>query len=122
MRKEFEDKLVNRWPGWFDLDGDPYLTCMPRGFEHGDGWFDLIWRLCEQIVEVLDDGEQPLKVLQVKDKFGGLRFLVEGGNNDAIRPLIEAAEEQSFQTCEMCGQSGKLRHRGRSQTLCNQHA
>jgi transposase len=22
---------------------------MPRGFEHDDGWFDILWRLCEDL-------------------------------------------------------------------------
>ena len=46
MRKELEQKLVERWPKWFDTGGDIRYTAMPRGFVHDDGWFDLLWRLC----------------------------------------------------------------------------
>jgi hypothetical protein len=46
MRKELEQHLVERWPTWFHTKGDIRCTAMPRGFEHGDGWFDILWRLC----------------------------------------------------------------------------
>jgi hypothetical protein len=86
MHKELEEKFRDRWPGWFrDLYGDYRLTCMAWGFAHDDGWFDLVWRLCEAI-EALGPDED-FKVEQVKEKFGGLRFYVSGGN-EAIRGLI----------------------------------
>jgi hypothetical protein len=61
MRKELELKMASRWPGWFDLNGDPRRTLMRFGFAHGDGWFDLVWRLCEQIEEVVDKA-QPFEI------------------------------------------------------------
>jgi hypothetical protein len=48
------------------------------------------------------------EVLQVKEKFGGRRIHVNYAN-DAIRQHIEAAKEESFDTCEVCGQTGTLR-------------
>jgi hypothetical protein len=45
---------------------------MPRGFEHDDGWFDILRRLCEDL-EPLVAGHE-FKVLQVKEKFGGYVF------------------------------------------------
>ena len=45
MRKELEQKLAARWPNWFGLAGNPRLSPMARGFEHGDGWFNILWRL-----------------------------------------------------------------------------
>jgi hypothetical protein len=41
--------------------------------------------------------------------------------NDAIRRRIEAAIQESFHTCEVCGQSGKLREDGLIKTLCDEH-
>jgi hypothetical protein len=44
MRKELEQNFATRWPEWFvDLYGDPSETCLSHGFEHRDGWFDLVW-------------------------------------------------------------------------------
>jgi hypothetical protein len=107
--------------GWFaDLYGDPRYTSMAWGFTHDDGWFDLVWRLCEQIEAVGDPA--PFKVEQVKEKFGGLRFYSNTGNA-AIHALIEAAENASGHICEVCGQPGTLRKdRSWIRTLCDSHA
>jgi hypothetical protein len=121
MHKELEEKFRDRWPGWFrDLYGDYRLTCMAWGFAHDDGWFDLVWRLCEAI-EALGPDED-FKVEQVKEKFGGLRFYVSGGN-EAIRGLIWKVQGQSHHICEVCGQPGSLRDDRRwIRTLCDHHA
>jgi hypothetical protein len=88
MRKELGQKLVERWPLWFNTGGDIRYTAMPRGFVHGDGWFDILWRLCMDLEPLVAEFEQAtalkFEVLQVKEKFGGLRFNVNHAN-DAIR-------------------------------------
>jgi hypothetical protein len=68
------------------------------------------------------------KVLQVKEKFAGLRFYVRFDGlrlrhtDDAISRRIGAAMEESFHTCEICGQPGELREDGWIKTLCDEHA
>ena len=124
MRKESEQRLVERWPTWFDTEGDIKETAMPRGFQHGDGWFDILWRLCVDL-EPLVAGHE-FEVVQVKEKFGGLRFYVRLDGlrlrqDDAIRRRIGAAMEESFHTCEICGQPGKLREERCIRTLCDLH-
>lgn len=42
------------------------------------------------------------EAVQVKEKFGGLRFYVEGAD-EQIRGMIAMAESMSFRTCESCG-------------------
>jgi hypothetical protein len=42
--------------------------------------------------------------------------------NDAIRQRIEAAKQESFHTCEVCGQPGTLREGDWIKTLCDEHA
>jgi hypothetical protein len=102
MRKELEQCLVERWPTWFDIGGDIRHTLMPRGFTHDDGWFDILWRLCEDLEPLVAEFEQTTKrkfeVLQVKEKFGGLRFYVNH-KSDAIRQRIETAIHESLHTC-----------------------
>ena len=92
MREELEQKLVERWPTWFNIKGDFRHTAMPRGFTHDDGWFDIVWRLCEDLEPVVTEMEQAggrqFEVLQVKEKFAGLRIHVNNAN-DAIRQRIE---------------------------------
>jgi hypothetical protein len=60
-------------------------------------------------------------VSQVKEKFGGLRFYYDGGN-DNIRGMVGMAESLSAITCEQCGAPGDQRHDGWIRTLCNEHA
>jgi hypothetical protein len=58
--------------------------------------------------------------IQVKEKFGGLRFYYSGGD-DYIRGVVDMAEEMSYSTCETCGSPGELRKNGWYQTLCDIH-
>lgn len=46
MRKELDDKLCKRFPVLYQDRRAPMTqTCMCWGFDHGDGWFDIIWQL-----------------------------------------------------------------------------
>jgi hypothetical protein len=125
MLKELEQRLVERWPTWFNTGGDIRYTAMARGFEHDDGWFDILWRLCEDLELLVAEFEQEtgsqFEVLQVKEKFGGLRFYVNCRRNEAIRQRIGLAAQESLRTCEICGQSGRLREDRWIKTLCDEH-
>ena len=44
MRNALEQRLVERWPAWLNTQGDARNTAMVRGFEHGDGWLDILWQ------------------------------------------------------------------------------
>lgn len=75
MDKKLELKLVEKYPIIFqEYGGDIRKTCMGWGFSCGDGWYELIDKLCKDINNII--GNKPIKViaLQVKEKFGGLRF------------------------------------------------
>jgi hypothetical protein len=125
MQKELEQRVVERWPTWFQTEGDIRCTAMPRGFEHGDGWFDILWRLCEDLEPLVTEmeraGGRQFEVLQVKEKFGGLRFYVNCRRNEAIRQRIGIAADESFHTCEVCGEPGELREERWIKTLCDEH-
>lgn len=123
MRRELVDKLQNDFPQIFqDLWGDNMTTCMAYGITCCDGWYDLIHKLCSDIM-VLDPGPN-FKVTQVKEKFGGLRFYVSGADEDkwlVIGPLIRDAENDSYKICEHCGtrEEVTVNKRGYIQTLCD---
>lgn len=125
MNKALEQKMVERWPTWFNTEGDVRETAMPWGFTHDDGWFDLLWRLCEDLEPLVAEferaTERQFEVLQVKEKFGGLRFYVNCRNDAAIRQRIGTAAQESFRTCEICGQPGELREGSWIKTLCDKH-
>jgi len=92
MNKENAEKL------WANFDFlDPEETLMEFGFGCPDSWFNLLWNLCERIREELmqnEELEENFRVLQVKEKWGTLRFYVIGGN-DKIKDMIEEAMEES---------------------------
>lgn len=60
-------------------------------------------------------------ILQIKEKFGGLRFYV-GAAPEWIHDLIHAVELASYSLCEKCGKEGKTRGDiGWWKTLCDDH-
>lgn len=58
--------------------------------------------------------------IQVKEKFGGLRFYFSGGD-DYIDGIVDMAESMSYRTCEKCGAPGTATEGGWIQTLCEEH-
>jgi hypothetical protein len=64
---------------------------------------------------------QQVVAVQVKEKFGTLRFYYSGGN-EYVSGLVAMAESMSGVTCERCGTPGRLQGRGWIRTLCEQHA
>jgi hypothetical protein len=119
MHRKLEQKLVSRWPSWFKVNGSTFETRMVDGFAHGDGWFAIVWRLCEDLEPIVGEG---FEVTQVKEKFGELRFYVRHGwRTEAIEKCIEAAQLEALRTCEVCGQPGKARE-GDWTPVCDEHA
>ena len=94
------------------------------------GWYNLVNELADKIAEI--DPEQKIKFLQIKEKFGGLRFYTDHTNftlekdrylYNAETKLIAEYESKSYQICEVCGKEGKLRNEFKwMKTLCDEHA
>ncbi len=61
-----------------------------------------------------------VRVAQIKEKFGGLRFYYDGGD-DHIGGMVTMAESWAARTCEKCGNKGKHRSGGWIRTLCDEH-
>jgi hypothetical protein len=58
--------------------------------------------------------------MQIKEKFGGLRFYYDGGDNE-ISGMVQMAESWASHSCETCGAPGKKREGGWIRTLCDHH-
>ena len=93
------------------------------GVECRDGWKKLYEPLVEECRYL------GVEILQIKEKFGGLRFYISDKTTSAFKPFqtlrdhIDEAEHQSYKTCEECGEKGFLRtDRSWIKTLCNTHA
>lgn len=128
MRDELDKKLCEKYPKIFSLRyGDMTSTAMCWGFEHGDGWYNILDRLCANIQSHIDwteknGGAVPQVIAeQVKEKFGALRFYYSGGD-EYVRGLVDMAESMSGVTCEECGTPGLRRGGGWIRTLCDTHA
>lgn len=59
------------------------------------------------------------RVLQVKEKFSGLRYYMSGETKQ-MTEWISKAEAKSYKTCERCGQPGSRRSGGWILTLCDE--
>ena len=98
-------------------------TCMCWGITCGDGWYNILNTLCGQIQHHLKynakkSKEMLVEAVQVKEKFGGLRFYYHGGD-EFISGLVSMAEAMSYKTCEECGSPGKPNNNGWVSTLCD---
>ena len=123
---EFAARMEHQFPLLFQ---DQY-----GGFAVGEGWWPIIEVLCHRIQNHIDSrnhyvqkfpdlGYAPVEqviVRQIKEKFGGLRFYYDGGD-EYIAGLVSMAESWADRSCEECGAPGKHRGGGWIRTLCDEH-
>lgn len=72
--------------------------------ECGDGWKEIlkpIFAYIDDYNKTCDD-DNHINILQIKSKFGGLRFYTDK-KTDKLRELIDKAENEALVTCEICG-------------------
>ena len=126
MSPELDKKLTEEFPEIFrDRNGSVRTSSMPFGFTCGDGWFNIIYFLCKTINHRIKHSKcEPVVATQVKEKFGTLRFYVNGGD-DYTDGAIELAEMLSSVTCDKCGSpssSGPTPKNGWISTRCEEHS
>lgn len=122
--EEFEKKMLETYPKMFSK---PF-----GGFAVGEGWWPVLEALCNQIQHHVKwrqeqkekynrgNGCPDVVVAQIKEKFGGLRFYYDGGD-DTVDGMVRMAESWAARTCEQCGKPGTSRSGGWIQTLCDEH-
>lgn len=122
--RDWRADLVTTYADLFQPVGDPPRA---QGWPSvDDGWEDLLARACWRIrAAVLADGGS-FHTIQVKEKFGTLRFYWEGDLSPEtaakVEEAVDLAEARSAVTCEVCGGPGRL-HGGRwVTTRCGAHA
>lgn len=88
------------------------------GFSCGDGWYALI----DVISDLLTTHDVEICAVQVKEKFGTLRFYHRGVDQYSIA-VENAAEALSIMICEVCGAPAKRQQNdGWISTLCEEHS
>lgn len=120
MTPEKQEELVNKYPKVFSI---------VKHFECADGWYDIIDCLCANIENILknkmykmtedEKTDNQVIAVQVKEKFGGLRFYIDHTDFDEIYGAISMSESISRRTCENCGNKGHKQPGGWIRTLCD---
>ena len=96
------------------------------GFCCGEGWWPILEKLCSNIQSHIDWKNKQSEIVpqvtvaQIKEKFGGLRFYYDGGD-EHINGMVRMAEAWADASCEECGSPGKRRDDGWIKTLCDHH-
>lgn len=89
-----------------------------KAFGVGEGWLHLIKDMIEELIALGWDK----RLLQCKEKFGGLRFYIES-YPEGSQGVISKYEKLSHETCEECGEKGSNRKiKGWLYTFCDNHA
>jgi hypothetical protein len=124
MSEEYEafaKRMEEKYPKMF---AQPY-----GGFAVDKGWWPIIESLCGCIQHYTDWNNKNREtrpvvpqtvVAQVKEKFGGLRFYYDGGD-EAVAGMVRMAEAWADKSCETCGAPGTSGGRGWIKTLCPTH-
>jgi hypothetical protein len=107
------------------LEYVPYIECEA-------GWKDIIESLLlsiyrfESSIKVENPKYKPIKIIQIKQKFGCMRvyydFVYPYAYAEVISDMISAAEYESLKTCELCGSKNKVRTLAKKSwllTVCN---
>ena len=72
------------------------------GIECGKGWYPLIKPIIDYIEEYNKNNDNKIEILQIKEKFGGLRIYTNF-HTDELYDMINHAENESYHVCEICG-------------------
>ena len=105
MNEQLTEQLHNNYPTIFvDKNAPPTKSLICFGFECNDGWYWLIDQLCYALKTYIESHpDVPTVVaIQVKEKYGGLRFYYYGGNEFTDR-IVSFYETLSELVCEKCG-------------------
>lgn len=125
---QLSKKYINLFKYWDDRKGMYIIPDDINNFNYyigvGDGWYDILDELLNVInIEMNKDiyVKENFIINDIKEKFGGLRFYISGGN-DIIDKAIDIAEDKSYKTCEFCGKPGiNMKLCGWYATECDTH-
>ena len=106
MNTVLQKYLFTKYHIFFDYlkeDKSDIMLPIYFGFECDDGWFTLLDTLMHKIKEYCYyHKKEPIKIKQIKEKFGTLNFYYEGGDT-FISGLVCMTSQMSSKTCEVCG-------------------
>lgn len=116
---------MQKYPKLFaQKDWPPDKTCMNWCIETGNGWYEVIDKMCEELTSLINEGEEETKDIQftqIKEKFGILRAYIVNGTKTAFE-IIYKYEVISGTVCEDCGSKTQVTTAGHGWvvTLCKE--
>lgn len=128
MKKMTTENLIQKYPKIFEqYEGNPGMV---NWYGVPQGWLSIIDLLCGSIQNYIDGSSvwskeqekfvSPPQVtcVQMKEKYGGLRFYTNG-HNDIVEGMIQMAEYLCDNTCQDCGSTEDVgTTKGWVSTLC----
>lgn len=92
MKKELQTTLYRKFPKIFTQRNKSMTeTCMCWGIDTDDGWYNLIHMLCELLQWDIEENKYPeIEAVQVKEKYGTLRFYTTGVYKEEMRRTFKA--------------------------------
>lgn len=108
---------------YYFIKPDPTLknNLMALGAECGEGWYSIIERALDRLLEYLETLNFPddFQILQIKEKWGTLDIYASYYDS-IIDRIIEEAGSESARTCEFCGMPGTVEKiNGWYKTICS---
>lgn len=117
-----EKEIFEKYSRFIKPEKSMTESLMCFGIECDTGWYSIIDSFLEKVSKLKDIPEN-FEIVQIKEKYATLRIHTSMPLTDEIYSLIDEAEEESANTCEICGEQGGLHKRGNwYKTLCDAHA
>ena len=120
IQERFVEKLMSAYPHLFPKDADGKPREPDCGAWCPVGWQPMVEELCANLCKIVEEKNVVFQIEQIKEKFGGLRFYYQGGD-DNVTGMVRMAEAWADHSCEECGALGKIRGGGWIRTLCDTH-
>jgi len=122
---KFANYLEEKYPALFEN-----VVC---GFDCPPGWQSIVLSISDHVFAFSEHFKTKIKVAQVKEKFGTLRFYIDidedevdgNGAPDWAREIlfeyINSVQSTSGHQCQECGKYGEVRGGHWLVTLCDEH-
>jgi hypothetical protein len=125
MRRELEQKLVKRFPTWFNVNGNappqPHAVRVPVRRWVVQYSVAAVRGRGAAVAELERETGERFEAVQVQQNLGMLRFYA-GRYSDTIDERLAEAQKESSHTCEFCGQPGKqCETGGQVRAVCDTH-
>lgn len=110
LKHKMKDMLGIREPVSMQQILDRFVADSPHEIQCDKGWYPLIISIHQELAHI----DQNYQILQIKEKFGGLRFYYVSNSkkHSEIDRIVHFYENKSYEICEVTGKPGQLMRKG----------